>query len=162
MQENFKNYFYIIYLIGDVLKFSIKIFIWHQLINILYTYTEIGPTEISYIHTCMRDLNEHLKQLYNYYANLIDASFVVININSNLPSSFVSTSVSIDENDGVDVFAIWSTLFFLHNTIAWIVMNFNFTCKSRQSLAQRIFCCGHDRSITQSHFPFFSLWLETS
>lgn len=69
----------------------------------MYTYTEIGPIEIPYIHTCTRDLNEHLQQLYNYYANLIDASSVVININLNLASSSVSTSVSIDEDDGVDI-----------------------------------------------------------
>lgn len=74
---------------------------------------EIGPTQTPNMYSCMSKLNDYLPQLYNYYANLIDkASYVVGNVNPNLPSSSASTSATKEEDNDPDGFKIWSTLSF--------------------------------------------------
>jgi len=105
MQAKFKKYLFPIppiYLIGDVLNLSIKMSDCHQLINALYSYMEIGPTEILDIYCCMNKLNNYLQQLYNYYANVIDdAALNVGNVN---PTMHCTTSAIVDDEEGLDSF----------------------------------------------------------
>lgn len=89
----------------------------------------------------MHKLNEHLQQLYNCHANLIgNASYIVGNINPNISCSSASTSSTIDVDEGVDSFAVWSILSSKQTTTEFL-MNLNSTRKSRRCSVQRNFYC---------------------
>ncbi|XP_070047129.1 zinc finger BED domain-containing protein RICESLEEPER 2-like [Nicotiana tomentosiformis] len=55
----------------------------------------------------MNKLNDYLQQLYNYYANIVDD--VALNVgNVNLTMHYI-TSTTMDDDEGLDGFNIWST-----------------------------------------------------
>ncbi|XP_070035021.1 zinc finger BED domain-containing protein RICESLEEPER 3-like [Nicotiana tomentosiformis] len=71
---------------------------------------DIGPTETPDTYCCMNKLNDYLQQLYNYYANIIDDDASNVgNINLTMHCTTSTASATMDEDEGIDGYNIWST-----------------------------------------------------